>query len=75
MLLSTEHIKMLTTHVADCDSAIRTLTAKVRTKKREDLFSNTSLETAQVISLMIQISDSQTAIFYAIRNSSAAIAA
>jgi hypothetical protein len=76
MTLTDEQISLLNVHVAYCDSAIKTITAKVRSQKREDLFCDVSTETKKVISLMVQISDCQTAAFYSIRNNdSAAVAA
>lgn len=74
--LTQEQIDLLNVHVSNCNNALKAITAKVMTKKREDIFTDVSAETKQVIGLMIQISDSQTAAFYAIRNTdSAAIAA
>lgn len=74
--LTQEQIDLLNVHVSNCNNALKTITAKVMTKKREDIFTDVSVETQQVIALMIQIIDSQTATFYAIRNTnSAAVAA
>lgn len=74
--ITPEQIDLLNVHVSSCNNALKTITAKVTSKKREDIFTDVSVETQQVIALMIQISDSQTAAFYAIRNTnSAAIAA
>jgi hypothetical protein len=68
MIISTQHIDLLNTHVSECDAEIKTIAAKVKLQKRQDLFCNTAADTKKIISLMIEMSDSQTAIFYAIRN-------
>jgi hypothetical protein len=68
MIISPHYIEMLNTHVSECDEEIKTIAAKVKLQKRQDLFRNTTADTKKIISLMIEMSDSQTAIFYAIRN-------